>query len=218
MKRSKRSRIIGLSLVAVVMSAALLSPTSTLGGFNNGTSSCSTTAAPIFQFTTGPFGGDPFPFDPSGDTRVGASALIGANFLAFSNFPSLISTRTCSTGSGDGCIGGTGMGSERRNLWMRAIPSCNGTLTVRELGYNELNPSCDASNRWIVIHLSGTNNSCSGPTGCSSSPNAPVAVRMDSDNSASASVDAGKVYFIEIGLDDCDCFGYGQYLVRFECD
>lgn len=215
MKRSKRSRIIGLSLVAVVMSAGLLSPTSTLGGFNNGTSSCSTTAAPIFQFTTGPLGGDPFPFDPSGDTRVGASALIGANFLAFSNFPSLISTRTCSTGSGDGCIGGTGMGSERRNLWMRAIPSCDGTLTVRELGYNELNPSCDASNRWIVIHGSGTTNSCSGPTGCST-PRAQA--QMSVTNSVSFSVGAGNVYFIEIGLDDCDCFGYGQYAVRFECD
>lgn len=215
MKRSKRSRIIGLSLVVVVMSAALLSPTSTLGGFNNGTSFCSTTATPIIiQFTTGPFGGDPFPFDPSGDTRVGASALIGANFLAFSNFPSLISTRGCTSGSGDGCIGGNA--GERRNLWMRAIPSCTGTLTVRELGYNELNPSCGASNRWIVIHLSGTTNSCAGPTQCPSMP-APASNSMDMAKSVSTSVTAGSVYFIEIGLDDCDCFGYGQYRVSFEC-
>jgi hypothetical protein len=214
MKKLARSKKVHLLTFLVAASLALFTPNLSLGGFSNGTSTCSTTAGQIvFQFA----GLDAFPFDPSGDTRLGIGGFsIGANFLALPAMAALTSVRSCTSNvvaTGDGCIGTASAGNtnENRNLWVRAVPACDGTLSVRRLAFNALAGPC---NDWIVIHARGDGaNSCTGPSTCA------AATKVISNTGlASTTTTAGFVYFIEIGVDDCDCIGYGQYSVTFTCD
>jgi hypothetical protein len=210
MKKLARSKKVHLLTFLVAASLALFTPNLSLGGFSNGTSTCSTTSSQIvFQFA----GLDAFPFDPSGDTRVGIGGFsIGANFLALPAMAALTSVRSCNVGSGDGCIGTASAGNtnENRNLWVRAVPACDGTLSVRRLAFNALAGTC---NDWIVIHANTMGaNSCTGPSACT------AATKVISNNGlASTTTNAGFVYFIEIGVDRCNCIGYGQYSVTFTC-
>jgi len=212
MKKLARSKKVHLLTFLVAASLALFTPNLSLGGFSNGTSTCSTTSGQIIiQFTTQPIRTDPFPFDPSGDTRLGIGGFsIGANFLAV---PNMVGLRSCKVGSGDGCIGTPSAGNtgENRNLWVRAVPACNGgTLSVRRLAFNALAGTC---NDWIVIHANtmGTND-CTDPNAC----NAATKV-ISNTGLASTTTTAGFVYFIEIGVDRCNCIGYGQYSLDFTC-